>query len=54
LSTLIGISSGIRLVISVPVFVKTAELGPIVGEKHDPRAIQHPKHACGDAVIALI
>ncbi len=29
-------------------------LSPIVGEQHGPRAVQHPEHACDDAVIALI
>ena len=33
---------------------ETVERGPIVSEQHGPRAIQHPEHACGDAVIALI
>jgi hypothetical protein len=32
----------------------TVELGRIVGEQHDPRAVQHPEQACGDAIIALI
>jgi hypothetical protein len=40
LSALIGASSGM--------------LSPIVGEQHGPRAVQHPEHACDDAVIALI
>jgi hypothetical protein len=29
-------------------------LSPIVGEQPGPRAVQHPEHACDDAVIALI
>jgi hypothetical protein len=29
-------------------------LSPSVGEQHGPRAVQHPEHACDDAVIALI
>jgi hypothetical protein len=32
---------------------ETVELGPIV-EQHGPHAVQHPEHASGDAVIALI
>ena len=33
---------------------KTVELGRIVGEQHDPRAVQHPQHMRSDSVIALI
>jgi hypothetical protein len=33
---------------------QTVELGWIVGEQHNPRAIQYPQHMCGDPVIALI
>ena len=33
---------------------ETVELGRIVGEERDPRAVEHPEHACGDAVIAFV
>ncbi len=38
----------------MPALCETVKLGWIVGEQHDPRAIQHLEHTCGDAVIALI
>ena len=33
---------------------QAVELGRVVGQQHDPRAVQHPEHMCGDAVVALI